>query len=104
DVINRYTRYDTKLIVDSPYIKWDGFKNSTILITGATGFIGTQLVLSIAKASMDFNLNTKLILLVRNKQKAKQLFLHEILFNKIKIIEQDINKKLKYNSQVDYII
>lgn len=81
-----------------------GFKNSTILITGATGFIGTQLVLSIAKASMDFNLNTKLILLVRNKQKAKKLFLHEILFNKIKIIEQDINKKLKYNGQVDYII
>ena len=104
DVINRYTRYDTKLIVDSPYIKWEGFKNSTILITGATGFIGTQLVLSIAKASMDFNLNTKLILLVRNKQKAKKLFLHEILFNKIKIIEQDINKKLKYNGQVDYII
>ena len=93
DVINRYTRYDTKLIVDSPYINWQFFKNSTILITGATGFIGIQLVLSIAKASMDFNLDIKLILPVRNQQKAKQLFGQERLFNKIKIIKYDINKK-----------
>lgn len=104
DVINRYTRYDTKLIVDSPYINWQFFKNSTILITGATGFIGIQLVLSIAKASMDFNLDIKLILPVRNQQKAKQLFGQERLFNKIKIIKYDINKKINYKGNIDYII
>ena len=104
DVLNRLTRYDTKLIVDSPYVEWENFRNSTILITGATGFIGTQLVLSLAKASLDKNLNVKLILVVRDKKKAQNLFLQEIHFSKIKIIEQDINKPINYKGKVDYII
>lgn len=103
-VLNRYTRYDTKLIVDNPWINWEKFKNSTILITGATGFIGTQLVLSLAKASLDKKLNLKLILLVRNKKKAEDLFLSESYYTKIKFIQQDINKPIKHNEQVDYII
>lgn len=103
-VINRYTKHDTKLITDSPYVEWDKFKNSTILITGATGFIGTQLVYSLVKASTNRNLNIKLILPVRNLKKAKNLFLTESYYAKIKFIQQDINQPIKYNGKVDYII
>ena len=61
DIINSYTHKDTKLIIESTFINWKEFSNKTILITGATGFIGVQTVLALSKASMDFNLNIKLI-------------------------------------------
>ena len=104
NIINSNTLYDTKAIVDSEFIDWEKFQNTTILITGATGFIGTQIVLSLAKASMEYNLNTKIILLVRSKEKAKSLFFNQLKFANIKLLQQDINKKIKYNENVDYII
>ncbi len=104
NIINPNTNKDTKFIVDSAYINWDKFKNKTILITGATGFIGVQTVLSLSKASMDHNLNVKLVLPVRDIAKAKSLFFQKMCFVNIKFIKQDINKKLNYNGKVDYII
>ena len=104
NIINSNTFYDTKAIVDSEFIDWEKFQNTTILITGATGFIGTQIVLSLAKASMEYNLNTKIILLVRSKEKAKNIFYEQLKFANIKLLQQDINKKIKYNGNVDYII
>ena len=104
NIINPNTNKDTKFIVDSAYINWDKFKNKTILITGATGFIGVQTVLSLSKASMDHNLNVKLVLPVRDIAKAKSLFFQKMCFVNIKFIKQDINKKLNYHGKVDYII
>ena len=104
DIINSYTHKDTKLIIESTFINWKEFSNKTILITGATGFIGVQTVLALSKASMDFNLNIKLILPVRNITKAKSLFYEELRFVNIKLIQQDINKKINYYGKVDYII
>ena len=104
NIINSNTLYDTKAIVDSEFIDWEKFQNTTILITGATGFIGTQIVLSLAKASMEYNLNTKIILLVRSKEKAKNIFYEQLKFANIKLLQQDINKKIKYHENVDYII
>ena len=41
---NNIERLDTKEIVDSNLINWDFFRNKTIMVTGATGLIGSQLV------------------------------------------------------------
>ncbi len=103
-LINPYMKYDTRLIAKSPFVNWEMFKNSTVLITGATGFIGLQTGLSLAIASMTHNLNINIILLCRDKRKAKILFNEEISFAKIKIIEQDVNKKINYKESIDYII
>ena len=48
DIINSYTHKDTKLIIESTFINWKEFSNKTILITGATGFIGVQTVLALS--------------------------------------------------------
>ena len=42
---------DTREIVNSEYINWEFFKNSTIMITGATGLIGEQIVKSLLLAN-----------------------------------------------------
>lgn len=46
-----------------------GFENSRILITGATGFVGTWLATSLFEANQEFNLNLKLSLLCRDTSK-----------------------------------
>ena len=53
---------------------FEDFSNSSILITGATGLIGSELVFSFLCANRLKNLNTKIYALARNKNKAKELF------------------------------
>ena len=104
NIINQHTRRDCRDIVMSNLVNWQNFKDKTILITGSTGFIGVQTVLALSKASKDYNLNVKLILPVRNIKKAKSIFYSELRFVNIKLIKQDINKKINYHGEIDYII
>lgn len=46
-----------------------GFENSRILITGATGFVGTWLASSLFEANQEFNLEIELSLLCRDTSK-----------------------------------
>ena len=92
---------DTREIVNSEYINWDFFKNSTIMITGATGLIGEQIVKSILLANEEKNTNIKILALVRNKKKALEKFSKN---KNLKFIIQDISKHVKYNGNVDFII
>ncbi|MBR3889584.1 NAD-dependent epimerase/dehydratase family protein, partial [bacterium] len=94
---------DTDEIVNSEYINWDFYKDSTILVTGATGLIGYQTVLSILRANETLNSNIKILALVRNKEKALKKF----SANKsqlLKFVVQDIIKPIKIPENVDYII
>ena len=53
---------------------FDPLQNSTVLITGATGLIGSMLVKTILKANEEYGLNIKVIGQIRNKEKAEQIF------------------------------
>lgn len=94
---------DTRQIVDSEYINLDYFKNSTIMITGATGLIGSQLLLSVLLANELYNANIKVLACVRNLQKAEKMFSNVITDN-LKFVVQDIIEPLKIEDNVDFII
>lgn len=104
-------KLDTNEIVNSEYINWEYFKNSTIFVTGATGLIGSQIVRSILYANETKGLNIKVIALVRNKQKADLIFSHLLKSRRgagvryeIKYLVQDITKPIKTTIKPDYII
>ena len=78
--------------------------NKTILITGASGLLGSELVLSLICANRLKNLNIKVVGLVRNLEKAKEKF-KNILNNKnLTLISQDIKDEITTNEKPDYII
>lgn len=82
----------------------ESFKNRTILITGATGLIGSMLCKTLSEISVQNNLNLKIIAMVRNSEKCR-VALADILQNKnILICEQDITKSLSFDLKIDYII
>lgn len=73
------------------------FKDKTVLVTGATGLIGKVCV----KSLLNSNFNTKVIALVRNKQKALNTFEFD---DNLKLLIQDINSKIELDESIDYII
>lgn len=99
---NSIRQKDLEELIQNPV--FEEFKNSTIMVTGATGLIGSEIVLAFLCANRLKSLNTKIIALVRNLEKAKKIFSCQIDNSNLKIIEQDINNPIEYNENVDYVI
>lgn len=64
---------DTRDVVSDSTIPWHRLQGSTILVTGATGLIGSALVRSLAAADREHHLNIQLIGHGRNGSKGRAL-------------------------------
>lgn len=93
---------DTLEIVNSSMINWNFFKNSTVLVTGATGLIGTQIVLSLLCANEKLKTNIKILALVRNKEKAENKF-KNIKTDNLEFVIQNILEPINCK-KADFII
>ena len=76
------------------------FCNSSILITGASGLIGTILVDSLILNNEIYNSNNEIIVLGRNRS----LLMEKFSENDIIFLEQDIKKEIEYQGKIDFII
>ena len=98
--MNSILEEDLLEIINSKYINWNKLDNKTLLITGATGLIGSILVKSILLKNRMHNYHIKLVLPVRNVKKANEIFGKS---NEIEFIESSVeNCPSIYN--IDYII
>lgn len=75
------------------------FDNKTVFITGATGLLGSLCV----KTLLLSGFNIQVIALVRNRNKAENIF-SKYFSDKLTFVIHDINDKINYDGQVDYII
>ncbi len=78
--------------------------DSTILITGATGLIGSLAVKAILTANDKYNANIKIIAMVRTREKVCEVFSEQANSPYIKFIYQDVIEKVMVSEVVDYII
>lgn len=83
---------------------FEGLNNSTVLVTGATGLIGSEIVLGILAANRIKNLDIRVVALVRNYKKAQEIFKNVLIRKELEILVQDINDEIFYENDVDYII
>lgn len=79
-------------------------QNSTILITGATGLIGVSLVRSLIWANWKKNYNIRVLVLVRNTEKAKKIYGSMLERTDLHLIKGDILDKINVDEKIDYII
>ena len=83
---------------------FEEFAGKTVLVTGASGLIGSEIVLGFLCADRLKKLNIKVLAMVRNEQKARDVF-ECVLENKnFELIIQDVNDPVSYRGNVDYII
>lgn len=85
-------------------IKWEDLKNTRFMITGATGMIGKFLIDTIMYLDETTDLNCTIIAIGRNKEKAEKRFSKYFNSKNFEFVEMDINDKIEYNGEVDYIL
>ncbi|TCC96245.1 NAD-dependent epimerase/dehydratase family protein [Pedobacter hiemivivus] len=83
---------------------WESAKNKTFFITGGTGFFGIWLQMSFIFINRKLNLNSKVIILTRNKTEflKKYPWLHE--YPEMSFLEGDITEFEFIDDHIDYII
>lgn len=81
-----------------------GLKDSSVLITGATGLIGSLLVKSFLKANEEFNCGITVKAVCRSREKSKRVFGTLDARKDMQVIEQDVTTPFGTDAQADYII
>ncbi len=97
--MNKILNEDIENIINS--FDFRRLQNKNIMITGATGLIGSIFVRTIKKINEKDNLNIKLVLIVRNMKNAIDLFGNNI---NIEYIESSVEDFIPKALNIDYII
>lgn len=79
------------------------YKNASVFITGATGFIGSMLAKTFLFLNKQYNLNIKIIFYVRNKEKLLRLYEESLEKIEYDIVLGNLNESIEYGDKIDYI-
>ena len=86
-------------------IAWEKLRNTSIIISGASGLIGTFIVDVLMHKNLHDDLNCKIYALGRNMRKAQERFTDYLTDSHFTFIVHDINTPLKtIGGKVDYIL
>lgn len=94
---------DLERIAASEMIDWEELKGKSVLVTGATGLIGSQMVQALTLAGMQRGLNLTVIAAVRNGKKAERMLASCMPYG-LKIAVVDLMKPITLDVPVDYIL
>ena len=87
-------------------IQWERLRNKTVMISGATGLIGSYMIDLIMYNNLNDNLNCKIVALVRNEKNAKERFDKYGKSELLEFVKFDLNnaKDLNYDGNINYVI
>jgi nucleoside-diphosphate-sugar epimerase len=89
---------DLSEIVADINVPWHELKNSTVLVTGATGLVGSAIVKSLSAANAKYGLSVKILAFGRNETKGEFLEKCGAIFCK-----NDIREPISIDEKVNYI-
>lgn len=99
-IINNIIDEDVEQIIHENY-GLEKLYGKSIMVTGASGMIGSYLVYTLMKLNEDYGANIKIIPLVRNLNKLNKQIIDK---NYVFPIVQDVTDKIEYAGEIDYII
>lgn len=88
-------------VINDGSIDWKSLKDSTVLITGGTGLVGSIIVKSLLHSNTVNNTNIKVIVVTRSATKAETVLGKD---NNLSFIESDILELSNLDIKCDYII
>ncbi len=100
---NSIIESDLKYITEAN-LPWELFRNKTILISGASGFLPSYMVESLLYLNETKQYSIKILGLVRNIEKARERFSHYKGNKNLIFISQDVCDKIKIDEDINYII
>lgn len=94
---------DIKRISDSD-ISWDKLEGKTVLVTGATGFIGSFIISALMQRVIDNGADIRVIAMVRSEERAKNKLADYMHLGRISFLVGDVVKPIVTDLKADYII
>lgn len=94
---------DFEQIAVSGLIDWERLRGKSVLVTGATGLIGSILARSLICASEKRGLNIHVLAAVRNRSKAEKVFAPFLEFG-LELLVCDILAPMEVDQDIDYIV
>ena len=82
----------------------DKLRNTSVMISGATGLIGSRIVMYLFTLNDEYDSNIKIIALYRNEEKKNIVFAGKTSRQDIEYKKYELADKLEINMDVDYII
>lgn len=81
-------------------IDWNKLRDTSVLITGASGMVGSYLLYTLLKLNELKDMNIKIYALIRHPEKLD----NEVLNNpNVNLVVQDVADKIKIDGDIDYI-
>ena len=84
-------------------LPWEKLSGKTLLLTGATGLIGTVIVDSLMKKNRD-GLNVKILAAGRNEKKSAERFADYACDKNFRFVKLDVNAPIEIAEPVDFVI
>lgn len=100
---NQILEEDLKNIIHAGYIPWRQLDGKIILVTGATGLIGFNLVSALLYYGKSTANPPRILAVVRNKEKAQAMF-SDMDTNCLTLIAGDVTRMPDILSSVDFLI
>lgn len=98
--MNKILNEDLLDIIKQP-VNWEKLENKTVMITGASGMVGSYFVRTLLKLNEERNMNIRVVCVARNTKKIGE----DILANdRTEILSHDVTQPFHYDKKVDYII
>lgn len=85
-------------------LPWEKLAGKNLLLTGATGLIGTVLVDVLMKKNLDDKLNVTVFAAGRNEKIARERFADYLGDKNFKFVKLDVNAPIEFDLPVDFII
>lgn len=85
-------------------LPWKKLANKTLLVTGATGLIGTVLVDALMKKNLDDNLNVTILAAGRNEKISAERFADYAGNENFRFVKLDVNAPIEIDEPVDFVI
>ncbi|MBQ4403798.1 MAG: NAD-dependent epimerase/dehydratase family protein [Selenomonadaceae bacterium] len=90
--------------ISNENLPWEKLAGKTLLLTGASGLIGTVIVDALMKKNRDDNLNVKICAAGRNEKIAKERFADYFGDKNFEFVKLDVNAPIEADFPVDFII
>ncbi len=99
-------REDLDGIIADKNIEWKKLDGKTVLVTGATGLIGSNVVNALLYYGEESDNPPRVVALVRNQEKARHIYEKQLATcgSRISFIVGDIRESKKYEGNIDYIV
>ena len=85
-------------------LPWETFRDKVVLVTGASGMIPSYTVYTFLALNDAYQLNVKVLALVRNEGKARRIFGSVLEREDIELLAQDVSAPIAVDGPIDYII